>query len=268
MTVYIEIVFIENLTVDYFILMLCARLTHSTAKHPWCASLYGALYACVMPLWSGFQGFGAKMFSLMGMVLICFGTRKRENIQNEGVLRSSLHEIKTVTVQMLAAVAVTGTLYGLMTLADSRLTENGMIYSDDSLMTVSLLCILLSFSLYRAGTYLMQKKHLNENTAMFSVCGVTVEAFVDSGNSLYYNGIPVVLVERSAIAEPGAKMPVIIPYSTVGNNGALLGFRASDAAITYCNKTVEVDCIVALCDRDFGKSFRALLHPDLIRESV
>ncbi len=264
LTVYIEIVFIENLTVDYFILMLCGRLTNSKPKHPWLASLFGALYACVMPLWHGFDG-AARILSLAGTVIICFGIKN-------GILQSGTnrcrHEIIKFIERMLAAIAVTGTLYGLVTLADGGFTENGMIYSSDALMLVSLMCILLSVSLYRAGVYLMRKKHMTENTVMFSVEGVTVEAFVDSGNSLYYNGVPVVLVERSAILEPSNEMPVIIPYSAVGKDGALLGFRTHDATVTYSDRTVAVDCIVALCDQNFGKNFKALLHPDLIGESV
>ena len=72
MTVYVELVLIENFIVDYFILLICAKMTLLPAKHPFLAAGFGAVYACVMPLWQPFQTMVLKIVVLLAMLAISF----------------------------------------------------------------------------------------------------------------------------------------------------------------------------------------------------
>ena len=113
----------------------------------------------------------------------------------------------------------------------------------------------------------MRKKHVEENTATLFLESQKLSAFIDSGNSLYYKDVPVVLVNKAFITKIPEK-PLIIPYSAVGAKGALIGFRPSSVEISYNNKIFKPRCVIAICDDDFHKKFDALLHPDVIKECI
>ena len=96
MTVYVELVLIENFIVDYFILLMCSKLTLIQAKHPFLASGFGGVYACVMPLWQPFQNPVLKIAVLLAMLGICFQQKR----------------LKQVLPLSFAAFVITCALYG------------------------------------------------------------------------------------------------------------------------------------------------------------
>lgn len=251
MTVYIELVFLENFIIDYFLLLLSEKITYIPAKHPLWASFAGALYAVIMPLYS-VGSFIETLLVLIFMCMICFYTRK----------------LKIILYTFVAMTACSSALFGIVNLFFGKF-QRGMFYEDDIFFVLSICSCFLSVIMYRLLLNFVKTKKLEQNVALLNLCGKDISAFVDSGNSLYYKKFPVILVNKALLQDYSMPVkPLIIPYSSIGAYGALLGFKPEKIFLTYMNKTVEINCVIALCDHKFQQNFDALLHPDLIRECV
>lgn len=249
MTVYIELVFFENFAIDYFLLLSGGKIAYTEAKHPVIASIFGALYAVIMPIFYN-TNFFQTVFILSIMCLICFKIRS---------VKKFLYVITSVSV-------CAGALFGITNLFFTNF-QAGIFYNDDVLFIVSLASMLFSVGVYRVLIPFMRKKHVEENTATLFLENQELSAFIDSGNSLYYKDVPVVLVNKNFIKKMPEK-PLIIPYSAIGTKGAMLGFLSENVEISYNNKKFKPRCVIAMCDDDFHKKFDALLHPDIIKECI
>lgn len=260
MTVFVELVFIENFIVDYFLLLLCAKMTLLPAKHPFFAAGFGAVYACVMPLWQPFQSAGLKIAVLLCMLAISFRPKRPR-------------EAAYLTASAFAmGCALYGAVEALLLLERSPFRDTGMmLYSDSAIVYLFLCSAFGAFLLYKSGAALFARRRLKQNTARLILGDrKEIKALVDTGNSLYYKGTPVVLVERDALGDMAGLpvQPLVIPFRSVGKDGALLGFSPEKVTVIYDEKTVDLKCVVAICDHGFQNGFGALLHPDLIRECV
>lgn len=251
MTVYVELVFIENFAVDYFIIMLTSKVIKVKAIHPIYASLLGAVYAVLMPLFSFLSFVPFKIILLLSMNLLCF-------------YKSGF----SVLIQALPGfIAVTSCLYGTVTLVSADKFENGFFYTSDVFFIIPLLSVLFSLLLSAVSKPFFRKSELSGLCADITFNGKTFSALIDTGNSLCYSNMPVLLVNRQII--PNAEnLPLIIPYESLGAKGALLGFKADDVTVNYNNRELHTKCVIALCDRNFGKNYSALMHPDIIKGCV
>ncbi len=251
MTVYIELVLLENFAVDYFILMLSSKLIKTKVKRPALGAMIGAVYAGIMPLF----GFLSSPIAKTGIYCI--------------MIFASFFKAKMLSLlQAALAGAVTGAmLYGLVYLCASDRLSSGMFYSDDVIFLIALLSVLFAFAACKIFKPFFRQSELNGFSATLSINGKALSALIDTGNSLQYNGLPVVLVKKDALPDINI-VPLVIPYDSLGAKGALLGFRPENVSIEYNDKTLRPECVIALCDRDFGGSFNALLSPDIIKECV
>ena len=252
MTVYVELVFIENFIVDYFLLLSSSKITSVKHKHAFLGATFGALYACIMPLFYDFAPVAQRILVLFGMCAITFTFKSIKNVV-----------LTCVTVSVCASC-----LFGIINLIFASVIE-GLFYTDNLLFIVMLCSAFFAFLLFNLIIPFMREKKIKSAVCKLRLGDSTVTAFIDSGNSLYYKKTPVVLVNKNAIKEyANPVMPLIIPYSAVKESGALIGFRPQSAFIMYSDKIKEIDCVVALCDHNFNNKFDALLHPDLFKECV
>lgn len=251
MTVYAELVLIENFAVDYLIITLSSRAIKTKAEHPVCASLLGALYAVFLPISPVLSLVPLKILLLISMMLLCF----------------TKSGIAVLVQSLLACTSITACLYGIITLISAEKFANGFFYSDDVFFIIPMLSVLFSVLLCGVSKPFFRKSELNGLCASVNFNGKTFSALIDTGNSLCYSDLPVLLVNRCVI--PNAENPsLIIPYESVGTKGALLGFRADNITITYNDRELHTKCVIALCDRNFGGNYSALMHPDLVKECV
>ena len=252
MTVYVELVFIENFIVDYFLLLSASKITFIKHKHAFLGATFGALYASVMPLFYDFAPFAQRILVLVGMCAITF----------------KLKDIKSLVYVCSALSACAACLFGFVNLIFGQIIE-GILYSENVLFILALCSGFFAFLLYRLIIPLMNEKKLKTAFCKLQLGKTTLCAFIDSGNSLYYKSTPVVLVYKDAVKDYiNPIKPLIIPYSSVKHSGALIGFKPETACVIYSDKTQEINCIVALCDHKFNNKFDALMHPDLIKEYV
>lgn len=249
MTVYIELVFIENLIIDRFLLLMASKIVHIPLKNGWLGAIAGALYACITPL----IYYGMHFQKVLVLILMCAIAFKTFNI-------------KSILFTSSAVAAGSACLFGLLNLVWGSFSQ-GYFYEDDIFFIVALLSVVASYLVYKLTLYFSHTKKLGESLCTVTVSGKTVSALIDSGNSLYYKDMPVVLINKKIIEETPERL-LIIPYSAVGSQGALLGFKPEKITVTYSETTKELQCVVALCDHSFNDKFDALMHPDLIRECV
>ena len=251
MTLYVEIVFIENFIIDYFLLRCAGKITYIPCKHTVLGATFGALYACIMPLFYSFAPLTQRILVLIGMCAITF----------------TVKSIKSLLFTCSATAAASACLYGCTNLIFGQFIE-GIFYNDNVFFLIALSSSVLSYLTYRILILLTNQKKLDSAVCKFKIGNDTLNALIDSGNSLYYKSTPVVLINKDAVKNLSIPVkPVIIPYSTIKNSGALLGFKPENAYLIYSDKAVALDCMVALCDHKFN-NFDALMHPDLIKECV
>ena len=245
MTVYVELVLIENFIVDVFLLLGSARITGAKAHHPYLAGLFGAFYALLLPVLP--MPKASVLLALFGMCAICFTLEKLSFIY-----------------PMIAVIFESSALYGIANLIFGGMSE-GMFYSDNILFTVALCSCALAYGMLCLLKPFMRAKKTLSNTLTFTVYGKSFKAFI----GLYYRDMPVVLIcTDKQIEEECLKKPLIIPFTTVNSTGAMLGFIPKAAYITYNEKTEKVHCVIAISQSKFNADFEVLMHPDLVRECV
>ena len=249
MTVYIELVFFENFAIDYFLLLAGEKITYTKAQHPVIAAIFGGIYAVIMPLFYN-TDFIQTFIVLALMCAICFKPKS----------------IKIFIYVLTAVSAGAGALFGITNLFFAPM-QSGFFYEGSIFFIVSLSSILFSVGLYRLLIPFMRKKGINDHTAVIHFENRELSAFVDSGNSLYYKNLPVILINKELIYNMPEK-PLIIPYSAIGKSGALLGFYPENITVSYMDKQIKPACVIAMCDNNFQNKFDALVHPDIIKECV
>ncbi|MBE7092249.1 MAG: hypothetical protein E7365_03610 [Clostridiales bacterium] len=252
MTVYIEIVFIENFIIDYYLLLGASKITYIPCKHAIGGAIFGALYACIMPLFYSVAPVVQRLLVLLCMCVITFKTKN----------------IKTLIFTSVAVLCASACLYGIVNLLFGHFID-GIFYTDNVFFIIALCSSFASVLIYRMLILLINEKKLKNAYCQLKINEILLNAFIDSGNSLYYKSTPVVLVNKNVFKDCELPIkPVIIPYCSIENSGALLGFTPKSVSLIYSDKTVELNCVIALCDHKFNKKYDALLHPDLVRECV
>lgn len=255
MVVYVELVFVENFIVDYFLLKAVEFFLCLRQKHIILASALGGVYACIAPLSNLCASFIVRACVLVAMLFICFGKSK----------------LKDFLQQAIYALMCSCALYGIIsiiTLSGSNFFAHNdkILYSDNALFVIMCFSAFGAVLLFYISKFLLKRRRLKQISATLILDDRKLNAVIDSGNSLYYKGKPVVVVSKHA-ASIEDKIPLIIPYSCLKGEGALLGYEEKLKMMVE-DKQLEVNCIIAISDRDNFSGFEALVHPELIRECV
>lgn len=248
MTVYIELVFFENFAIDYFLLLAGGKISYIKPEHPAFAAVFGAIYAVIMPMFYN-TSFLQTFLVLACMCFFCYVPKS----------------VKAFLYSLIAVSACASAVFGIVNLFFAPY-QQGIFYEDNAFFVISLASVLLSVGTYRLLIPFMRKKNIEDNLCTLNLSGKEISAFIDTGNALYYKDIPVILVNSSLVPMP--EKPLIIPYSSVGKEGALFGFIPENLSVTYMDKHLCPKCVVALYNNEFHKNFDALLHPDLLKECI
>ena len=255
MVVYVELVFVENFIVDYFLLKAVGFFLCLRQRHIIWASALGGVYSCLAPLSEVCSFFIVQAGVLAAMLLICFGkTSLKESIQQS-------------IYALMCSCALYGTI-STITLSGSKLFKatDKILYSDNAVFVLMCFSAFLAVVLFYISKFLLKRRRLKQVSATLILNDRKINAVIDSGNSLYYKGKPVVVVSKNAVSIRD-RIPLIIPYSCLKGEGALLGFEEK-LKMNVNDKQVEVNCIIAISDKDSFSGFEALVHPELVRECV
>jgi stage II sporulation protein GA (sporulation sigma-E factor processing peptidase) len=295
--IYLDVIFMENLVMNFIILKLTSKLARIPASYPriLLGAFVGALYVAVMILFPDikfYYSFIAKFLLSLLIIALTFDFKKI------GIFA------KTLAMFYLCTFIFAGASFAFLYLNNTGgFIRNGVVYVLwESKWTTLLLAVLTTGIILRViwdiiQVKLAKEKLLRNIKISFGARQIAVQALIDTGNSLHdpISNMPVVIVEYLAIKEilPAEIQKIfserntgdltklssllsgsswysrfrLIPFTSLGKeNGMLIGFKPDFLEIQDNGECKEVrDVIVGIYNRALSRndSYRALLSPEL-----
>ena len=296
MTIYVDVVLLENLCMNYIILFGTAYITKTKRKHIRIlfASLVGAIYAIlayanVFPIYTNLA---VKIILSMCMVYLAFSPKTIKAM------------FKMLVVFYLVSFSLGGCAFALLYMVKPQniLMRDGVLIGTYPIK-VALLGGILGFTItyiaFRVVKRKMSKKELIY-TIKITMEGKTLETTVmlDTGNMLKdpISNYPVVLMEKEKMSEllPNSLLENtdkilggewkekeenknyrtrlrIIPFTSVGKqNGMMLGIKVDKVVIeNEGEETEKKNAIVCIYEKKFSKAnkYFGLIGIDLLEGS-
>ncbi len=290
MTIYIDVVLIENLLMNYIILFATGVILKVNIKHMRLilASLIGAIYTIIayMSAFKIYSNIGLKFVLSVIMIYIAFNPKSVKKL------------FKFTLIFYLTSFVFGGAAFALIYIVKPQdiLRNNGLILNSDSLKVIFISAI-IAFVIIIIGFKVVK----NKISAKDMYCHINIKlnhkeietkAMIDTGNFLKepITNTPVIVVEHTLLYDCIPKeilnhlenilggdfseipknikeeyMPKlkVIPFSSLGKqNGMLLGIKAEKVVIKTEeeNKTKE-NVIIGIYNKSLTKrgEYRALL---------
>lgn len=299
--VYIDMVFIINLVMDYLILWIVKIMTKKQArKLRLClAAVVGAFITCVIILIPYSNYFinviiGYIVTSLL-LVYIAFKPKRLSEL------------VKLTIIMYLSAVTLGGIIFALYYYSSIGVAFSKIInstYQMDLKVGLFIVFGIIAIIIIKLGSRIMTSTVLiNKNLFGIEIDlgphRIAVNGLLDTGNNLYdpITKNPVIIAERNVLddlfgeenlalvqcisdnmydltefAELGSKTQLrfrLIPFSSLGNdNGMLLGIVVDHIRIHLGDQSKDIqDVVIALYDKKLSgdNSYQVLLHPELVK---
>lgn len=298
--IYLDMVLLVNLIMDYIILWATGRLAQVNTNG-WrllAGSTLGSAYALTLfsPHQERWLWFLVKVLFSLCMLLLTFYPLSWQKLLQVLVC--------FYLVSFIMGGAVLGGLYlSNNLLVTPALAGKGMLlYPVPS--TWLALAVLAAVFLVNWGSALIKKNFWQALLQLPIVIGfngkrLALKALVDTGNNLRdpLTGRPVIIVEYQALkpilpeemrlkvrageepelekiitslaGTPWATKVRVIPFHSLGRTGGLLlGFKPDEVVIFWEERLIKItDVVIGLCWERLapGGNYRALLHPDLLQ---
>ena len=295
MTVYVDIVLLENICMNYIILFGTAYIIKIKIKHIRIilASLLGAIYAVlsyteIVPMYTSLP---IKVVLSICMVYIAFSPKKIKGL------------IKELVVFYLVSFALGGCAFALLYIVRPQdiFIHNG-VYIGTYPLKIALLGGIVGFII----TYIafkIVKSRVSKNEIIYKAIikieekNIEINVLLDTGNMLKdaISGDAVIVIEKNKLEEIvpeeildnvdkilGGDLESIedleyrkklrfIPFTSVGKqNGMLLGIKADTVKIvTDVEEIINKRVIVGIYEKTFGKSgrYNGLIGLDILERS-
>ena len=297
MEVYIDILFLENIVINYIILMVSTRLVGKKSSHTrvLISAIIGAIYVVVMvilPHLIAIFTIVSKLILSILMTTIAF---------NPITIKE---EIKALMSFYISTFIFAGTCFAIIYLNNNKLKfDNGILYyNNETSWLALLLSACVAILVVKAFIDLFRHKVIKDNYVVSIKISlqnkvVTFPALIDTGNDLKepISQLPVLVVEFSAIQNllpteftelykkienkiieninliSGYSSLIsirLIPYDSLGNkNGILLGFKPDIVEITNNSEILKTDkIVVGICDNKLSadNEYKAIIGPQLV----
>lgn len=301
MEIYLDIVILENIVINYLILLVTARFSKNKASslRLFLGSLLGTAYLVLMILLPDMKVYTtvlSKVLLSIGMVAATF---------NFGRITVFM---KTLALFYASTFLFAGAGFALMFFKrDWGIIRNGVIMTPVSLLDTSwaelLLAVAVTLIILRIVWDAVQNRFLKEKLLVrisiaFDQKAIELPALVDTGNSLHdpLSNMPVVVVEFAAIKDllPDEIRSIfeqdtendlntvtatiscsnwfsrfrLIPFTSLGKeNGMLIGFRPDYIEIGEEDHRKGVhDVIVGIYNKALSRNeqYKALMNPELM----
>lgn len=267
-TVYLDVLIILNIYVNFFLLRAAAWFTHSPMKKGRCAlaSLYGSLFSLLIlaPKLSAAVNIIIKLGAALTVVLMAFGFHSKR--------RFLINTAAFFTANFILA----GTVYAVYSWLSPELIHfnNAYFYIDFSLVILVATTSLMYFVLWLVRLLLDKAP---EGTDCYRVIVrykekiVAMNGLADTGNALvdFFTGAPVIICGGNKFGivnfapESLPKGFRLLPCSTVSENGLLPVFRPDEILIvsTINGEKKPVDAMIGLGQN----SEKAIFNPKLLK---
>ena len=282
MTVYLDIVFIENILMNYIILFATGFIQKIQMKQLRliASSSFGGLYAIIsylniIPIYSNIF---MKVLLTIIMIYIAFNPKNIKKL------------LKLILLFYLTSFVIGGCALALLYMVSPK----NIVFKDGVLvgtypMKMTIIAGIIGFCIIQIAFHL-NKRQLKKKDML---CNIEIsinkqkseiKAYIDSGNTLKepISKKPVIIVEKSSIKnfdnidlekiiggdeENRGKLKLkIIPFNSIGKqNGMLIGVKPDFVKIEYEDKKEYVyDVIIGIYDKKINKDYHALIGLELV----
>lgn len=294
--IYGDVVFLENIAMNYIILLSTAKLTRSEYKKIklLLASAVGAVYS-VFYYFPGYEylytWFLKILFSLF-IIIIAFTPYKLKELT------------RLIGVFYISSFIFGGAAFGLYYIINGiKYSYKGVFYLQRFPTKLLLLSIIIAYFVVRySWDYIVYRIRREKIISKVNICfnnkNILLSALLDTGNSLNdpISKLPVVVVEYSSIKEiiPYELQKIyeenkesnisliasvmsksewltkfrIIPFKSLGNENALMiGFKPDEFNIEYNEeKQIIKELIIGIYNKKLSQDgeYSALIHPDIL----
>ena len=297
MTIYLDVVFIENMCMNYIILFATAIITKIKVKH-WkilISSVIGSIYAVILTLQllEIYSNFFLKIILSITMVYIALEPKNIKNL------------LKQLIIFYLTSFTFGGVAFALLYFVRPQdiLMKNG-VYIGSYPIKIALLGGVVGFVIITTAFKLIKNRMTKKDMFCeiqinFNEKAVNVKALVDSGHFLKepITGLPVIVIESKELQDilpetilenvedilQGNKTEVLskeeyiiykfrlIPFTSLGKqNGLLLGFKPDNVIIkTDENERKLNNSVIGIYTKNLTKDnlYNALISLDIIEGS-
>ena len=287
-TVYIDVLLILNLFVNYFILLLVQKINRiqGSLGRLFLGAAVGAALSFVI--------FVPEVHFLLPY-LINLGVAAVVSWATWG-FRSLKRYIRMVASLYIATFLYGGFMMGIWLLLrpQGMVINNGVVYFNISplFLLLSTAAIYLIVTLiYRSFKRVRSDKEFYEVEIILGNTSVKLTALLDTGNTLtdLFSDMPVVVAEYSYIRGilPAASADAflsenigcipeqmedkyrLIPYSAVGGQGMLPAFRPDLVRLSNGKRRQEIRrCLIAVTQESLGGDYHALIGSEICKEEM
>lgn len=279
MTIYIDIVLLENIFMNYIILFATATINKANIKlfKIFLASLLGGIYAIVAYV-SNLELYKTLILKILLSLAMIYIAFKPLNIKKC---------LKQLLIFYLTSFTFGGTAFALLYFIDSsQIVMNNGVYTNTYPLKIAALGGIIGFATIVIAFKVIKGKISSKTmycTIEIEVNNKKVEskAMIDTGNLLKepISGTPVVIVEneilegilpkeilentQKIIKGEAEEVPIeylsklrIIPFTSLGMpNGMLIGIKADKIDITFEDEIINrEDIIIGLYDKKLSKT--------------
>lgn len=288
--VYIDVLFVINMFINYLVLLITARLIHTDLSRGRLlgGAALGGVYALLIftPVINVIYSIGAKLLFSLSIVLSSF-----KNLNLKGILKAlaCFYGVTFAFAGAMFAVWIAFKPNGMM-------MNNGIVYFNISVFTLIITSVTVYFLLGVISKFSKKNSpanHLYRLSIYIDECVIQTAALMDTGNGLSdtFSETPVIVIEYNFIQKflpnelksffqgnesrmiyqpdnPWRPRLRLIPFSSMGGEGLLPAFRPDKIIIRTADCTYETSkVIVAVCkNRLMSGEYFALLNPALINE--
>lgn len=268
MVIYIDILIILNIFINFLILLCSAKLLREIISKPRLvfACIFGGVFSLVLllPDMGVFVSVLLKIIGAAALSLIAFP------------LISFKKFLRSFFCILFIGFAFAGIMFALYILIkpDNMAFNNGTVYFEIS-VRVFVICACICYVLIKLFLYLLKRFSADDRlctlTVEISGKSVVLKGLVDTGNSLtdVFTGKPVTTVERVSVKRItdgiDAQRRGIVPVKTALGSGMLETVRADRMIIDYNGRRISVlSPIIALSENELsGADYFALVNPDI-----
>ena len=285
-TVYIDLYFLINFSMDLLGLFLAAKLLSYRVHPARCvlASAFGALYACVelLAIPSGIAGFLLDAFACAVMAAVAI--KRRGNLRQVGAFA-----VVYTAVSILLGGAMTALFSLLNKLELDKILGESEVSDGISVWLFALLAAISGVLSFLGGRIFKKKSARKQGRVRvtYGTRSVTFNALCDSGNLLRepISSKPCIvadlklindifaphsarLIKEGRISEldtSDAGRIRVIPARTVSGDGLLYALRADSVLVDMGKGWCEVDAYVAFSSVELGENeTRALIPSEIV----
>ncbi|MDO5038129.1 sigma-E processing peptidase SpoIIGA [Clostridium sp.] len=267
MNIYIDILLIENFLVNLFLLLTTYKIIREKYSFKMCllSAILGSLYTLTMVI-EEISFLSNNIIQIIVAIVIAYIP-----LNNKRFIKS----LKSGIVFIVSSCVLSGICFKIAIMTNEYSIKNGIMINNFKIKYLILSLSILCITLERITTYIREKNIINNfyYDVEFSVenKNLKIKGFLDSGNELRepITNLPCILVEEVYLNEINLENYGLyhIPYSAIGYDGVLKGFRVDNMKLKKSGQTFKVvDAILCPCKDNLSREndFNALIPRGVI----